>query len=612
MGARWRRFAARTPRRAFPTLRWRLVKTLLGNCQLVCMLVAALVTAGLRAQEAAPNQNATLAPLVQLLKQSADPQLQLDILRGLSAALASQRRVSMPDGWAELETQLAQSANAEVREKTLALSLKFGSERALAALRLTLADAAAEVQTRRQALDALIAAKDAALPPVLQALLKEPALRAAALRGLAMYDDPQSAAAILAVYPALGATEKRDALNTLASRMALAKPLLAAVSRHEIPAKDLTADLVRQLRNLKNAELDQAIETVWGAVHDSNADKQKEIDHYKQLYRAAGATPGDAARGRAVFARTCQQCHTLFGVGGQVGPDLTGSNRADLDYILQNIVDPNAIIPNDYRSWTLEATDDRVITGVVKQQDATSVTIATPNELLVIPRKEIKSLQQGQLSMMPEGILTQFNDQEVRDLIFYLSRAKQAPLAATADTVALFFNGKDFTYWDGDPDVWRVENGEIVGRVNSGVKEAQWLRSQLLLGDFRLTAKVKLTPDSAGGGVEFRGRRVGDAPFTGYLAGVGAGRWGKLSEESGRGALADAPANLSVRPGDWNSLEITAIGGIVRISLNGQPAAGLDDAAGSKQGVMALELSGGVAAEAHFKDFQLELNPNPR
>src|SRR5580765_5348492 len=97
---------------------------------------------------------------------------------------------------------------------------------------------------------------------------------------------------------------------------------------------------------------------------------------------------GSPSRGRAIFSKTCQQCHTLFEVGGKVGPDITGSNRGDLDYILQNVVDPNAVIPNDYRTWSLETKDDRSIIGIVTKQDDNAVTIVTANESLVIPRNE--------------------------------------------------------------------------------------------------------------------------------------------------------------------------------------------------------------------------------
>src|SRR6185295_10998525 len=158
----------------------------------------------------------------------------------------------------------------------------------------------------------------------------------------------------------------RDALNTLASRAAFAEPMLAAIAQGTIPRNALTAEIIRQLRNLKNAGLDLKLEKVYGVIRESSADKQQEIERYKRIYRAGGSQPGDATRGRAVFARICQQCHTLYEVGGKVGPDLTGSNRADLDYILQNIIDPNAVIPNDYRVSNLEMKDGRSMIGLVK------------------------------------------------------------------------------------------------------------------------------------------------------------------------------------------------------------------------------------------------------
>ena len=229
---------------------------------------------------------------------------------------------------------------------------------------------------------------------------------------------------------------RRDALNTLVSRLPFAKALLAAVSANTIPAKDLTADLVRQLRRFKDEQMEKDILRLWGVSRDSSAELKAQIEKIKQIYRAGGSQPGDASRGRAVFARTCQQCHTLFGTGGQVGPDLTGSARADLDYIVLNVVDPNAVIPNDYRAWNIETKDGRNITGIVTKQDDKAVTIVMPSETLVLPRGEIESLQQSALSMMPEGLLQSLTDQEIRDLLYYLSRPGQVPLPAANATPA--------------------------------------------------------------------------------------------------------------------------------------------------------------------------------
>jgi putative heme-binding domain-containing protein len=390
----------------------------------VCILL--LVAPVLRAQS---DKDADPLPmLVHVLRGTSDSELQLDILRGLSAAFKGRRQVPMPKGWEAVEAQLEGSPNADVRALAQSLSLTFGSTWALVTLRKTASDRSADLNTRRTALNSLLDTKDAGLPPLLQQLLNDADLRGAAVRGLAAYDDPKTPAAILAVYNSLDGSEKRDALNTLASRAAFAEPMLAAIAQGTIPRNALTAEIIRQMVNLKNAGIDAELQKVYGVIRESSADKQKEIERYKRIYRAGGSQPGDAPRGRAVFARICQQCHTLFEAGSKVGPDLTGSNRVDLDYILQNIIDPNAVIPNDYRASTAEMKDGRSITGLVKQQDDKSVTVITQNETLTLPRNEIQSLQQSELSMMPEGLLAPLTDQETRDLLYYLSRPGQVPL----------------------------------------------------------------------------------------------------------------------------------------------------------------------------------------
>lgn len=377
----------------------------------------------LRAQKP-PSQDA-LAGLVQLLATSEDPQFHLDILKGVNDGLKGRRGVKMPAGWEPVARKLINSSNPQVRELAQSLSLMFGSESALASLRATLLDANAGEAARSNALASLLQVKDPQLPSALQQLLSDATLRSGALRGLAAYDDAKTPTAILGAYGALSASEKRDALTTLSSRAPYAKALLAAVAENRVPSKDLTADVVRQLRSLKNKEIDEQVVKVWGLTRESAADKLKVIKDYKQLIATRGY--GNAQSGRAVFNRLCQQCHTLYGEGGKVAPDLTGSSRSDLDYSLQNIIDPNALIPNDYRTWNLETKDDRSITGIVTKQDDNSVTVVTANETLVIPRKEVQSLKQTELSMMPEGLLQGLSDNDVRDLLAYLKTTAQVP-----------------------------------------------------------------------------------------------------------------------------------------------------------------------------------------
>ena len=547
-----------------------------------------------------------LTALVQVLGENDDVQFQLDVLRGMSEGLKGRRGVKMPQGWDDVAAKLGRSPNREVRELTQSLSLTFGSATAMNALRNTLADANADPAARRNALESLVQARDPNLPPILQKLLSDPAVRAAAVRGLAAYDDPKSAEALLNLYNSLNQAEKKDALNTLVSRAGYAKALLSAVGNKSIPARDLSADIVRQLRNFKDAEINQQVEKLWGVARETEADKLKEIARYKSMITIEPA--GEASRGRAVFGRTCLQCHTLFGEGGKVGPDITGSNRGDLDYILQNIVDPNAVIPNDYRTSNLETKDERVITGIVTKQDENAVTIVTANETVIVPRGDVKSLQQGEISMMPEGLLQALNSGEVRDLVAYLKSPGQVPMAATVDNILTFFNGKDLSGWEGNTNLWTVQDGEIVGKT-SGLKNNEFLKSALLLGDFRLVLSVKLTPNKENSGIQFRSEVEPSGSVKGYQADVGAGWWGKLYEEHGRALLWDKSGEAHVKTEDWNTYEIVAVGTKIRTAINGKLCVDLDDPRGARRGITAFQLHSGGAMEVRFKDLKLELDP---
>ena len=111
-----------------------------------------------------------------------------------------------------------------------------------------------------------------------------------------------------------------------------------------------------------------------------------------------------------------------------MGPDITGANRGDLNYLLETILFPNAVIPNEYRVSTIETKDERVITGIIKEQNASALVVQTATEALTVPKNEVKKIEPSEQSMMPEGLLANLKDQEVRDLLYYLSRPGQVPL----------------------------------------------------------------------------------------------------------------------------------------------------------------------------------------
>lgn len=557
------------------------------------------------ASSASPD---ALESLVAMLAKSSRSSTQAAILDGISAALKGQRNVPMPQSWQKVFPTLSQSKEARLRNPAVALAITFGDASAFQEMRRALISTTNDAGLRLTALETLVAARDKALPPILHKLLDDASLRGAALRGLAQFDDPQTPGVILKQYASLSAAEKRDAVSTLSARKDYARALLDAVANKTVQTADISADVVRQLRNLNDAKLTKRIADVWGIVRDTPADRKKLITQYRKMLLAPPTQAVDLALGRAIFAKTCQNCHTLYGLGGKVGPDITGSNRVNLDYLLENVLDPSAVIQKEYAATIVETKAGRVITGIVKSESPAAYTVVTATETLTLPRDDVDSLKATPTSMMPDDQLKDFKQHEIRALFAYLQHPVQTPILATADNVKDFFNGKDLTGWVGDPKLWRVENGEIVGQ-SPGIKNNEFLKSHLLVDDFKLTLMVKLIPNKENSGIQFRSEALPNGEMKGPQADIGAGWWGKLYEESGRGLLWTKSGEPFVKMDEWNRYEVLAVGSRIRTRINGQLCVDLDDPSGQRRGIFGLQIHSGGPMEVRFKDLRLELNP---
>jgi putative heme-binding domain-containing protein len=131
-----------------------------------------------------------------------------------------------------------------------------------------------------------------------------------------------------------------------------------------------------------------------------------------------------------VFAKNCANCHKLFDAGGAIGPEITGAQRTNLDYLLENLIDPSAAISRDFQMQIIQTTGGRVITGLAVAENENAVTIQTVNEKVVVPRGEIEEQATAKVSMMPDRMLDKLSFEEIRDLIAYLSSPGQVPLPA--------------------------------------------------------------------------------------------------------------------------------------------------------------------------------------
>jgi hypothetical protein len=180
-----------------------------------------------------------------------------------------------------------------------------------------------------------------------------------------------------------------------------------------------------------------------------------------------------------------------------------------------------------------------------------------------------------------------------------------------ADGRISIFNGKDLSGWYGDETVFRAENGELVGKTDKGLKRNEFLKSKFEVADFRLVCQMKLVPNTANSGIQFRSVPFQGHEMKGYQADAGAGWWGKLYEESGRGLLVKEGGEQFLKKEDWNTYEVVAVGSKILVAINGNKVVDFDDEKGAKSGIFGLQVHSGGPTEVRWKDLKLELNPKP-
>jgi putative heme-binding domain-containing protein len=362
--------------------------------------------------------------LARALGDSKEAGTQAALLRGMLAGLEGRRNVTPPANWRNAKTRLNNSGSAEVRQLALRVSQIFGDRSAAGKAFALVRDSAAAPADRRSALQSLVTQRNPQLKALLKSMLDDGALRIDAIRAYGAIEDENAPELILSRYAGLGFQGKRAAVETLTSRKNYARALLAAMKQKTVPKADLPVYLARSLSNL----LGKQFTRYYGEITELSQDKAAAIVKYKKLLIPERLTRADVHKGRQMFQAVCASCHTLYGEGGELAPDLTGSNRADIDYILLNMIDPSADIPDAYKLVTLQTKDGQSLAGTIAQEDDQRVVIRLVGQTQTVLKSDIAGRQTSDLSMMPEGLLTALPDNMVLDLVKYLQTTKQVAL----------------------------------------------------------------------------------------------------------------------------------------------------------------------------------------
>jgi len=343
------------------------------------------------------------------------------MLKGMQAGLEGRSDVTAPANWATVYNKL--KSDKTVASQAQEIAQLFGDKEATQKSIAILKEPSSSLESRAVALNSLASKQVPELMPILPTLLDQPKLRVEAIRAMAAYDHEPFGLLLIERFPKLSAAEQGEALQTLASRTVYGRLLTQAIKDGRIKKSEVPAYVARQLRRV----VGNGFVEVWGPIDQVSGDKAVAYKRYQHLLKDQALKTADLNNGRALFQRTCSACHTLYGEGGKLGPDITGSNRTNIDYLLSNLIEPSSEIQDDYRMVVITSRDGRTFSGNVIAENDRQVTLRViGQDQLVLNKSDIQSREIASVSMMPEGLMQTLTDKEVLDLVAYL-RTSQAP-----------------------------------------------------------------------------------------------------------------------------------------------------------------------------------------
>jgi putative heme-binding domain-containing protein len=203
-------------------------------------------------------------------------------------------------------------------------------------------------------------------------------------------------------------------------RQSWTRKLVQAVLEKRLPPGVLNANHLRRILDGNDREMIWAVEKAWGAVRkERNPEREKVVAEMNRILRQS---PGDPKAGRLVFKQICAQCHTIYGEGAQVGPDLTANGRASFEQLLSNVFDPSLVIGPGYQATTVVTKSGRFLTGLVTEDSPQRIVLKLPGGgQQVVPKGDVTYAAASPLSMMPEGIEKLLSQKELADLFAFLA-----------------------------------------------------------------------------------------------------------------------------------------------------------------------------------------------
>jgi putative heme-binding domain-containing protein len=290
--------------------------------------------------------------------------------------------------------------------------------------------------TRLQSLETLIAFRDRSLIESLPDVLASasPDFGGRVLAALGRCEESRLAEVILVEYPKLAPELQPLAVDLLMQREPWARKLVDAVLAGRLPRGVLNANHLRKIMDTNDREAIWAVEKAFGKVREErNPEREKVVAEMGDYLRH---NLGDSRAGQRVFKSFCAQCHTIYGEGAKVGPDITSNGRSSFEQLLSNVFDPSLVIAPAYQTTTVVTKDGRNLTGLIVEDSEQRFVIRLPGEgEETVSRNNVKCTRVSKLSMMPEGIENVLAKKDLADLFAFLAFDKP-PGDPTAKPIA--------------------------------------------------------------------------------------------------------------------------------------------------------------------------------
>ncbi len=241
----------------------------------------------------------------------------------------------------------------------------------------------------------------------------------ASLVALSRFGAPEVATEILRAWSSYSPAVRAQATEVLFARPERLMPMFDAIEGGRVRPSDLEPSRIKLLRSHPDAKVR---ERALDVLADVKLARRPEV---VAAYRSALTRKGDVVRGKAAFVKACAPCHKVEGVGQEIGPNLVAMKNRGAEAILLNVLDPNREVNPEYLNYVVVTTDGRSLTGMITGETATSVTLRRrEGQSDTVLRVDIATLQSTGLSLMPEDLEKEIDQQTMADLISYLLEAE--------------------------------------------------------------------------------------------------------------------------------------------------------------------------------------------